>query len=336
VLPNFFYCLISAKQHSGSLDRLLKLDMSGIEKVIPTAMNQGSDMQDSNKVQIRGGLQRTPPSSTRSANDVIHTPVRKGLKRGAEDDVHKMSFDMYDSLIERFNTLSSDIKSMESNVEKKIDDRFNELQGVMEKTSKKIQDIEVKVDENDRRIDQNTKAINLLNQKELQNKMDIVGAKWSREMKKDNIKEEVLKIIRQYKINIDDTAIKSAFMRKNGSTGMQVMVVEFSDFETKLKVMKEKRLSKTRDGIFFDNSLTPMNGKLMGAARKIAREMKFKAYLNNNRIHIRKSDDKVKWIECEADLEDVKSWIPNNDAIQRKNSGGKVNSSSAITQHTSA
>jgi hypothetical protein len=206
----------------------------------------------------------------------------------------------------------------------------------MEGTNKKIGDMEVKIESNEKRIDQNAKAINLLNQKELQNKIDIVGAKWSKNFAKEEIKEEVLKVMRKYKIDIDTTVIKSAYLRTNGKTGMQIMVVEFVDFETKLKVLKDKRASNIKDGIFFDNSLTPMNGKLMGSARKIAREKGFKTYLNNHKVHVRKSDNLAKCIECEEDIETVKSWAPNDDTTHHHNSSKQSTSSSVTSNQSSA
>jgi len=303
-------------------------------------MENGRDIKESNQIQIGARLKRTPPLSAKSGSDVlemIQTPARKGQKRGAEDNLHTMSIDMFDSLMDRFNSLSNEIKSSEINVEKKIDEKFRDLQGFIENTNKKLEDLEVKVEENDKRLDQNTKAINLLNQKELQNKMDIIGAKWPKRIEREKIKEEVLKLMRKYNINLDAKEIKSAYVRTNSSTDMQIMVVEFADFETKLKVMKDKRASTIRDGIFFDSSLTPLNGKLMSSARKIAKDKKFKAYINNNRINVKKSDGKVKWIECEADLENIKSWTPNDDSKLQNNSNDQENEPSATSQqHPSA
>lgn len=303
-----------------------------------TQLNQENDTE-MNQIQIEAKLKRTPPLLMKAGSDVkdlIHTPARKGLKRGADDSLHTMSVDMYESLMDKFSTLSNEIKSMETSVERKIDEKFNDLQGIMESTNKKLDDIEVKVEINEKWIDQNAKAINLLNQKELQNKMDVVGTKWPKKVAKEELKEEVLKVIRKYKIEIDAKVIKSAYLRTNGTTGMQIMVVEFMDFETKLKVMKDKRASKIKDGIFFDNSLTPMNGKLMGSVRKIAREKGFKTYLNNNRIHIRKSDSLVKCIESEEDIETVKSWAPNDNARHQYKSSDQSTSSAMIPDPSSA
>jgi hypothetical protein len=81
------------------------------------------------QIQVVAKLKRTPPKIEKAggdAKDLIHTPLRKGLKRGADDSLHTMSVDMYESLMSKFSSLSNEIKSMETSVERKIDEKFND------------------------------------------------------------------------------------------------------------------------------------------------------------------------------------------------------------------
>lgn len=263
-------------------------------------------------------IERTPQKSSQNLSDSIQA----GQKRPPDSDIGISNEVLYDKLINRFNVMSNEIKAeinvVKENVEKKIDERFNEMKEFMNKTERRLGALEVKVEINDGRVDQNTKAINYLNQKELQNKIDIMGAEWPAVIEREKIKEEAFKMIRRY-VDIEMSLIKTAYLRTIQKKGIKVMVVEFIDFETKLRIMKGKRQSNNKDGIYFDNSLTPLNGKLMGGARKVSKEKNFKAYLNNGKICVRKSNDSFKWIESEADLEEVKAWLPNNDQKSQKN-----------------
>lgn len=282
----------------------------------------------------KSGIKRTPPPALRSGNDIFFSPVnvatphQNRLKRVADEDINRMSQDLlYDKLVSRFNTLSNQIKEMESNVERKLDEKFNNLQDYMDKTDQKIDDLKVQLESTDSRSTENSKAINLLNQKELMNKIDIVGAKWPSTIKKESFKDEVIKLLFKCSISVNANDIKSAFLRKSKSSDRQVMVVEFVDFETKLKVMKKKRQLRSRDGIFFDHTLTPTNVKFMIDARKIAKEKNFKVYLNGHKVCIRQSDVNARYITSEEDLEAVKMWIPN----VASNTGLSRNKSVAIS-----
>lgn len=296
---------------------------------------------------IRSPTNAEIPSTPRNVNKVVRSPLssksgndkEESLKRKAEDDLETTNENMCDKIMNKFNTLSHQIKEMELkferkmdeklddkannlskqikelevNVEKKIDEKFGEFKEFMDKTDQKLKEVEKKVEMNKNVSTENTRAINVLNQKELMNKIDIVGVKWSNSLKKENVKDEAKKIINKCNIKLEISDIKSAFLRNTKASRGQVMVVEFAEFETKIRVMKEKRMLKVRDGIFFDNTLTHTNVKLMIEARKIAKDKNFKAYLNNNRVCIRQSNENMKHILSEDDLEVVKLWTSNED-----------------------
>lgn len=101
--------------------------------------------------------------------------------------------------------------------------------------------------------------------------------------------------------------------------------MDFKDFGTKIRVMKEKRDSKINNGIFFDNCLTPTNRSMMGNVIKISKEKNFKTYMSNNRIHVKKSDNKVQTVETASDLKIIEAWSPNKEAAKYS----KASSSSA-------
>jgi hypothetical protein len=78
--------------------------------------SSGNDKKELDQIQIRALIKKTPPSEivkqVKSMNEVnmIHTPLRKGQKRGPEDSLHTMSIDMYDKLMDMFTLLSGEIK----------------------------------------------------------------------------------------------------------------------------------------------------------------------------------------------------------------------------------
>lgn len=297
-------------------------------------------------ISLRSGnrVERTPPTGSIKAND-----KEESSKRRAEEDLENINENMCDKLMNRFNTLSHQIKEMESkferkmdekldektndiskqikdlelNVEKKIDEKFGIFKEFMDNTDKKLKDVEKKIEMNNNASMENSRAINALNQKELMNKIDIVGVKWPNSIKRETIKEEVVKVMNTCNIKLELSDVKAAFLRKTKASRGHVMMVEFADFETKLRVIKEKRMQKVKDGIYFDNTLTYTNVKLMIEARKIAKDKNFKAYLNNNRVCIRQSNENMKYIMSEDDLEVVKQWKSNeekNDPIKNSNS----------------
>ncbi|KAL7033493.1 hypothetical protein ACKWTF_007610 [Chironomus riparius] len=284
----------------------------------------------------KGKLERTPPTNIiKSPHDPSNESVQVGVKRHS-DELLSTNSNMFDKLMNRFNALSNDLKSMETKVEKKLDEKFDGLQSFIDRTEKTMGEIEVKVIAHDIQIDQNTKAINYLNQKELKNKIDIMGVKWPETIERDKIKEEVMKVMRKYNIDLDVSMVKTAYLRNVKSLNLKVGVIEFHDFETKLRVMREKRQSKIKDGVYFDHSLTPLNGKLMGSTRKVAKEKNFKTYISNNKICIKKSKDDSKWIESEDDLELVKRWDPNSDPKAQKGDSQHATSSAVTSQNSSA
>ncbi|CAG9800610.1 unnamed protein product [Chironomus riparius] len=139
-----------------------------------------------------GKLERTPPTNKiKSLNEASSESVQKGIKRQSEEALTSSNENMFDKLMNRFNALSNDMKTMENNVGRKLDEKFEGLQTFIDKTEERLGEIEGKVKLYDVQVDQNTKAINHLNQKELQNKIDIMGAVWPEALEKNQIKIEI-------------------------------------------------------------------------------------------------------------------------------------------------
>jgi hypothetical protein len=68
---------------------------------------------------------------------------------------------------------------------------------------------------------------------------------------------------------------------------------------------------KNHRGIYFNNVLTARNRALIVKATLVAKHKNFKLYLGGSRIFMRKFDAIVKVIECDADIDTVKLWEPN-------------------------
>lgn len=173
---------------------------------------------------------------------------------------------------------------------------------------------DAKTKEHDERFAQYDKVSNWRDQKELQNRIEISGMKLSPKSANSNVKDSVLELFKTHNIKIEAGDVKFAssksFPTKKGASELkQVVIVEFNDFDAKLRAMQAKR--KLPDGLFFDNSLTAHNRQLMGKVRKIARAKNFAVYLRGSKIYARKDERNIQVIECEEDINVVSQWSTN-------------------------
>lgn len=246
---------------------------------------------------------------------------RINLKRAGEK-MERSTDDLYDCIINLGTRLSQEFKSECSSIKEelttKLDEKFGTLNNNIEEINLKVNKLEESVNKHDKKIDQQGKIVNRLFQEKLQNKMEISGASIPHGSDKNKTKEEVIKIFGKCKIRVETANIKMVYVKSdkphdstNEARKKPIITVEFNDFETKIRVMKEKRKSNIRNGIYFNDSLTPTNKFLIGKARKIAKEKNFLMYMSNNRINVKKSDTRIKWIEDEADLNEIQGWTPN-------------------------
>lgn len=316
-------------------------------------------------------MKRTPPNMEGSKNDVfstplnqqtsnsihtprnlftfreqdlsstVNTPSKVSTKRGPEIKAERSINDLYDIFVTKFGTLSSELKEMRndhSQFENKLDAKMDMLSNKMNMADEKLASMDKKIDRNEKRIDNGERAMNYLMQEKLMNRMEITGYESKSGKDKNSLLQEVIGVIREHNIQIENEDINYVYTRsininKNGSVVQaSLIVVDFKDLQTKIRVLKEKRNCKSKKGIFFDNCYTPANRSLMGKVKKTAKEKNFKVYLNNNRIHVKKSDSQIQTVEIESDLNIIESWPPNNGTYKSK-STSTLSSTSASTSN---
>lgn len=282
-------------------------------------------------------LQESKMLLSDDSEDELMTPsfsIKKvNLKRGG-DKIERSNDDLHNTIVNLGIRLSNEFKtecqSIRQDLTKTLNEKFDSLHENVEEIRSKVNKVEKSTEMNATRLDQHGKILNRLLQEKLQNKMEINGIALPRLNDKNEIKKEVVKIIKSFGINLELDSIKSVYIRNvkgndnsSQSHNKQIINVEFKDFDTKVKVIRDKKKSKIRNGIFFDEALTPTNKFLIGKAKKMAKEKNFMVYLNNNRINIKKSENQIKWIEDEKDLEDVKNWEA-NEKTERQNTSNQI------------
>ena len=129
-----------------------------------------------------------------------------------------------------------------------------------------------------------------------------------------DLKKLALETIESLKIKIAEIDIERVTKKyfqlneKNGSKrDKTILTVHFKDFETKLKVMRDKRNNKDDRKIFFSASLTSSNRYIMSSAKKIASKKKLKVFLIAGKVHVEKINKQLMAIEIDDDLKKLES-----------------------------
>lgn len=267
--------------------------------------------------------------------DISLTPTSRNdqsKKRKPEEELERSNNDIFTYMENMSRELSKELKTVKnsmSSVKTEIQDmkndfllqlntKFDQVNAEMENINGKIANMNENVTKNTSLAEQNQRFINVMQQENLINKMEIVGAVIDKNKRGDDLKAEVIKIIKSYDISVKTGEIKYTSVRlinlkdKNGTKNeKQIINVEFDTLETKLRIMKEKRTSKIFNNIFFDNCLTSRNRFLMSRARSVAKDRNFTALIKNNKVCIKKSEELFKYIESEIDLDEPKKWEAN-------------------------
>lgn len=181
-------------------------------------------------------------------------------------------------------------KQMRADVKQDFDSLRNELgtkisgiQTSLEALQERIGGIESKIKENNTKVDESLKlahqkkaAINMISQSQLQNKIEISGSNFDTNLKGEQLILKVKLLIESFGIPLSDHDIKQAFQRPKKHPAAPVVVVEFHNYDTKFKVLQEKRNIASNNKVYFDNCLTPLNRYLMYKAREVAKDKNFR------------------------------------------------------------
>lgn len=160
------------------------------------------------------------------------------------------------------------------------------------------------------------KSLNMILQKELQNRIEISGLIVQQPTDQQGIISTAIQMFGSFNIQIAPVDIRFAAVKyipisKGNKSLKPIVILEFTELSTKIRVLQEKRKVKDHRNIFFDYALTPANRSLMAKAKKIAKVKHLKVYLNANKIFVRKDASTVQAIECDADLEVINNWQVN-------------------------
>lgn len=263
-------------------------------------------------IPITPTLTRTPPKQT--------MPV----KRKSDDEITRTVDDLYKLMKNGFKSQSNEFKSemhiLKTDLTNTIEEKIAPIKTDVCNVKSRLEVVEQKLMDNDRKNADIQKMFNIAKQEKLQNSMEIVGAEITPGLAKTTLKSEAIKIIKSFKIEVNNEDISHVSMLtfNNGSTNSSsTLIVEFNKFDTKKKIMDEKK--KIRNGtnkVYFNHRLTADNRKLMAKARKVAKDKNFRTYLHFSKIYIKKSDTQYMIITCDEDIEKAAAWESNGTVQQ--------------------
>jgi len=166
--------------------------------------------------------------------DISLTPTSRtdqSKKRKPEEELERSNNDLFTYLENMSMELSNELKTVKgsmSSVQTEIQDmkndfltqlntKFNQINVEMENMNEKISNMNDNVNKNTTLAEQNQRFINAMQQENLINKMEIVGATIDKSKRGDDLKAEVIKIINSYDIAIKTDEIKYASVRQINS-----------------------------------------------------------------------------------------------------------------------
>lgn len=96
-------------------------------------------------------------------------------------------------------------------------------------------------------------------------------------------------LIRSFKVKVEENQVEKAYAIPIASTNRRIIVV-FNSAETKLEVMKAKRLSEDTRKIFFDHRTTAKFGDLLRQVRVFSKSEGGRAFMYGNRVCYQKEN----------------------------------------------
>jgi hypothetical protein len=239
-------------------------------------------------------IRRSALNRSFTENDAFSTPLSRMPKRFAEGDPVRTFDELNASMRNMFRQLTTQIAATKDEIKSEIDSKvdqfisatntkFLEIDQKFDVVNVNVTSISEEVKDSTKITDRCMTLVNVLQQEKLANVMEISGhTPFVDGTPIPEMKREVKLLIESFGIQIKDddilsTAVKAFKVNVRGSMEKkQIIVVVFKNVETKLNVMKAKRTNSNNRGIYFDNRLTALNRSLMGKAKLVARDKKFK------------------------------------------------------------
>lgn len=274
----------------------------------------------------------SPPFANKSAM-TPRSPSRIELTNQSKDDQERLKKRKHDQLVsdepEEYSKKVS-LEDIYNLIQMKSSQDSKERQLIKEELSSEIQEINKKIksmEQNIQAIDQkvnnvtnlaqqNSNLINNLFQEKIEKCMEIDGIHNRLFDECQDLKKLAIETIESFKINVQeidiDRVTKKNVQIKIGEGQKKdktIMTVYFKDFETKLRVMREKRSIKDDREIYFNAALTHTNRSMMSSVRKIASKKNLKVFFKNGNVHVEKQNKDIMKIENENDLMKLKQYV---------------------------
>jgi hypothetical protein len=204
------------------------------------------------------------------------------------DKLNKLENDSksnYGLLTTKINTISKDVSALKSDLEQKIWEISNHVENNNVDLSAKIHELSTVVNRNQQQI-------NNMNQLRLNETIEIEGME-TNQLSNNNAKLTALETIRSFNIQIEDNDIKYAYVRnidfkKDNVTHKKIVLCAvFEKLDTKIRVLKEKRLSKIKSTVYFNHALTTQSRYIWMRAKKAAKRKGVKIFMVNGMIKVR-------------------------------------------------
>lgn len=183
---------------------------------------------------------------------------------------------------------NADIKKSRDEQLTKFEEMKNEVNSKIANTNARIDVIATDVDKITDDVNSLKIKFNELEQDKLANYMDVTGIDDATINKN---KSDALKlthdIFKSFKFVYDHSVVSRAYIREIRSLKKFVLVVIFTSYDEKMKIMKLKREVKVHRNIFFDHSMTPATRKIFVSAKQRAKTIGAKStFLGHGRVFI--------------------------------------------------
>lgn len=264
-------------------------------------------------------VKRSPNKSTEKQQDVNDNPsANKRLRSEMEDDVADSAPEpTMKELFQAILNNKAEIKKTSHEQLSKFEEMKNEVNAKIDNANSRIDVIATDVEKLNDDVDILKWKFNDLEQEKLLHYMDITGIDEStaKQYKSDAV-SLAHAIFKSFKILYDHSIVQRAYIREIKALKKFILVVVFSDYDEKMKIIKLKRESNDPRKIYFDHSMTPSNRKLLMAAKRRVKEIGAKsAFLSRGRVFVAPDEANKIRINTFADIKALKPMVEPSTAM---------------------
>lgn len=161
-----------------------------------------------------------------------------------------------------------------------INEKLTSMQNSIDDNNQLITNINNKCFQNEEKIDVLSTKASVVDQRYLNDRIEITGIVEGTINPKLNVKTQVVKFFKELLIEVEPVEVANAYLMKRktrDNEGKLICVVVFLHEAIKSRVMKRKMEQTTGPSAkyFFNEVLTPLNRKLVYHARQMKKEGKF-------------------------------------------------------------